>query len=129
MSITPGPDSWIGSALIDADGRTLGTIDEMYRHEESGRPQWVVVKLGRFGRRRSFVPLNDSRRTAAGIVTPHSKSLITSAPAAGLEDRLRDDEVIALYRHYGLPHDALVDAPRSASPGDRVRDYLKQSTP
>ena len=129
MRITASSDSWIGRALIDPDGKRLGTIEELYCNEQTGRAQWVVVRLGRFGRKRSFVPLNEARRTETAIVTPHAKSTIAGAPAAGHEDRLRADEVIALHRHYGLPHDALVEdaPPAPLSPGDRVLDYLKKS--
>ena len=130
MGITAELDAWIGRPLLDDQGRRLGTIEEMYRHAQTGRPQWVVVKLGRIRSRRCFVPLNDARRTFDGIVTPHDLGTIAAAPRADLGDQLVDDQLIALYRHYGLPHDTLVDeaAPEvPPSPRDRVLGYLKDS--
>jgi hypothetical protein len=132
MSITTDEDSWIGRALVGRDGRRLGTIEELYRHRHTGRPQWVVVTVGRFRHRRSFVPLNDARRTAHGIETPHDLKTIARSPGADLDEHLRDDQAIALYRHYGLPHDALVEGPAAGdppTPRDRVLGYLDKSRP
>ena len=126
MSSTTRRDSWIGSALINPDGRRLGTIEDIYRHAQSGRAQWVVVRVGRFGSRRSFVPLADARRTPEGIVTPYSKSQIASAPKVDAEEQLRDEQVIEMYRHYDLPHDELVDTHAAEpTPRDRVIGYLE----
>ena len=122
-------DAWVGSALLDSDGRRLGTIEEMYRHAQTGLPQWVVVRLGRFGSRRSFVPLAAARRTSGGVVTPFPKSLIVAAPQVETDEELSEDDVIALYRHYDLPHDELVgdDPPRPPSARDRIIGYLNDS--
>ena len=123
-----GTDGWVGIALLDSDGRRLGTIEDMYRHPQSGRPQWVVVRLGRFASRRTLVPLAAVRRAAGGVVTPYAKSMIAAAPKVD-PDALRDADAVALCRYYGLPHDdgGGEDAPSPPTPRDRVIDYLAKS--
>lgn len=120
---------WIGSPLLDGDGRRMGTIEELYRHEQTGRPQWVVVKTGRFRSARRFVPLHDATRTPDGVTTPFGRALIAASPQLDADERLRDQDVIELYRHYGLPHDTLADGARPApqSPAQRVIGYLEKS--
>lgn len=129
MGIGANEELWIGSPLLDGDGRRLGTIEELYRHEQTGRPQWVVVRTGRFRSARRFVPLHGAKRTPDGVTTPFARALIAAAPQLRVDERLRDQDVIELYRHYGLPHDTLADGdrPEPQSPAQRVIGYLEKS--
>lgn len=106
-------ESWIGSTLIDPHDNKLGTIDELYFDLETDQPQWMLVKTGLFGTKRSLVPLTDARVTEGGIMTPFDKRQIDDAPRIGPTDDLPDDQVHELYRHYNLVYDAPVDADRT----------------
>ena len=127
MSIsTTDCDAWIGSALLDDLDARLGTIDEIYFDASSGRPQWLVIKSGRFARR-SFVPLTGARRIPGGIMTTYDRRLIAAAPRITDDDDLAEEQAHALYRHYGLAYDALfeTDMPDPPSPRERVLSYLR----
>lgn len=124
--ISPESTSWVGRTLTDSDHRRLGTIEEIYL-DERARPQWMVVRTGRFANKRSFVPLGDAVRSANVIVTPHDKRQIDDAPTIVPDDELLDDQVRALYRYYDLPFDTpIADRPDAApqSAGDRILQYL-----
>lgn len=126
MSIcTTDCELWIGGALVDEGDRRLGTIEEIYFDEPTGRPQWLVVRNGRFSRR-SFVPLTDAKRIPEGIMTPYDRHTIESAPRIAADEDLGEEQAHALYSHYDLAYDALVDTdqPDPPSPRERVLSYL-----
>lgn len=124
--VTTDSDSWIGSALVDLDKCRLGTIEDIYFDAQSGRPQWLLVRNGRFGMRRILVPLAEARRIREGIMTPYDKRRIDRAPRIDPAEDLHDEQTAELYRHYGLRQDELVetDEPDPPSPRERVLSYL-----
>jgi hypothetical protein len=129
MSIsTLDRESWIGSTLTDSENRRLGTIEEIYCDEQTGRPLWMVVKTGVFGTRRSFVPLAGAMPADDAIMTPCVKSQIDGAPKLDPTEDLPEDRVRELYRYYGLPYGAPVDGDTPDAPSDtpaqRVMKYL-----
>lgn len=126
MSIcTTDCDQWIGGALVDESDRRLGTIEEIYFDGQTGRPQWLVVRLGRFARR-AFVPLTGAKRIPEGIMTPYRRHVIVAAPKIAPDENIGEQQTHALYSHYDLAHDALVDTdqPDPPSPRERVLSYL-----
>jgi uncharacterized membrane protein YqjE len=93
---------WEGRPLLDRDGDKLGTIEEIYLVEETGRPEWALVKLGRIGGRTTLVPLAGADPVAEGIRSAYAKSLVGEAPRIDAAGEPSEDEVAALYRHYGI---------------------------
>lgn len=126
MSIcTTDCELWIGSALVDEGDRRLGTIEEIYFDEPTGCPQWLVVRHGRFSKR-SFVPLTDAKRIPDGIMTPYGQHTIGAAPRIATDEDLGEAQAQALYSHYDLAYDVLVDTDRPDAPSarERVLSYL-----
>lgn len=105
-TISTDRGSWTGMTLIDSDDHRLGTIEEIYFDEPTGRPLWMVVRTGLFGTRRNLVPMDDAMPTGDCITTPYDKSQIDGSPRIDLTEELADDRVRALYAHYGMPYDA-----------------------
>jgi hypothetical protein len=54
-------DGWIGRDAYDADGDKVGEITDIYYDDATGRPEWLAVKTGLFGLKRSFVPIHGSQ--------------------------------------------------------------------
>ena len=54
-------DGWIGRDAYDADGDKVGEITDIYYDDATGRPEWVAVKTGLFGMKRTFVPIHGSQ--------------------------------------------------------------------
>ena len=118
-------ESWIGSSLVDVDRHRIGTIEEIYFDDETGRPQWLFVKTARFGNRHSFVPLTDAQRVTEGIMTPYERREIERAPKLAADDDLDGSATAELYVHYGLAPDALVPIERDGpTPSQRVLSWL-----
>jgi uncharacterized membrane protein YqjE len=93
---------WEGRTLLDRDGDKIGTIEEIYLVEETGQPEWALVKLGRLGGRATLVPLAGADPVAEGIRAAYEKSVVTDAPRIDGDGEPSEQEVAAVYRHYGI---------------------------
>lgn len=90
----------IGMKVVGADGDEVGTIDEVFKDDQSGRPSWVRIRTGLFGKKGRLVPLADSRQTERGLVVAFSKQQIKDAPDIDADRHLSAAEVAELNRHY-----------------------------
>jgi len=113
---TDDSESWIGRTLIDTDDDKLGTIEAIYFDEQTGRPQWMAVKTGLLGTKHNFVPIAEAMPTGDAIRTPYEKGLVNDAPKVDPDEDLADDQVLELYRYYGLPYEDPADSGRNAGP-------------
>jgi membrane protein len=106
---------WEGQTLLDRAGKRIGRIEEIYLVEETGRPEWALIKQGRIAGHAKLVPLVGAGAARDGVRAAYEKSVIDDAP------RIEGDEpspevVAAVYRHYGIDPDA------SSPAHDRGRD-------
>jgi membrane protein len=92
---------WEGQPMLDPSGRKIGTIDEIYLVEETGRPEWALVKLGVMGSRATLVPLQGAEDVGDGVRAAYEKSLVDEAPRVAA-DEPSDEQIAAVYRHYGV---------------------------
>ncbi|MGP3985041.1 PRC-barrel domain-containing protein [Streptomyces sp. KR80] len=106
------PRSLIGRKAFDLDGAKIGTVDEVYLDDATGRPEWAAVRTGLFGRD-AFVPLEPSEVVEDALRVPYPRSLIKTAPDFGVGRHLSPEQELQLYHHYGL--DAA--APEPGAPG------------
>jgi hypothetical protein len=104
MTMAPQSVDWEGRTLLDRDGDKIGTIEEIYLVEDTGRPEWALVKLGRLGSRARLVPLAGADPVAEGIRAAYEKSVVTGAPRVDTDEEPSEDEVVAVYRHYGIAY-------------------------
>jgi len=95
---------WKGQKLVSQDGDKIGTIDEVYVDEQTGKPEWLAVSTGLFGSRVSFVPLAEAQRDGDDIRVPYAKDQVKDSPNAEADGALSQDEESRLYRHYGLDY-------------------------
>ena len=95
---------WKGQKLVSQDGDKIGTIDEVYVDEQTGKPEWLAVSTGLFGSRVSFVPLAEAQRDGDDIRVPYAKDQVKDSPNADADGALSQDEESRLYRHYGLDY-------------------------
>ncbi len=103
--MTPPPPSafdWEGQKVLDRDGEKIGTIEEIFLVEETGRPEWALVKIGRLKGHTTLVPLTRANPVDDGIKIPFAKSVVAEAPEVEADDDPSEQQVNALYRHYGI---------------------------
>ncbi len=96
---------WEGRTLVDRSGETIGRIEEIYLVEETGQPEWGLVRLGRLGKSRAtLVPLLGADPFERGIRAAYEKSVVTGAPRVDGGGDPSEQQVDAIYRHYGVAY-------------------------
>jgi hypothetical protein len=107
MAASASALDWEGQTLLDRDGDRIGKIEEIFLVEETGRPEWALVKLGRLKSHTTLVPLTSAQPADDGIKVGFDKDVVDDAPPidAGGEEP-SEQEVWAVYRHYGIDDDA-----------------------
>ena len=93
-----------GHDLGDRDGNGIGTIEEIYLDNDTGAPEWALVKAGMFGTKSTFVPLRDATEEGGSLRVPYDTQQIKDAPKMDADGQLSPEEEQELYRHYGLDY-------------------------
>jgi len=89
--------------MIDAAGDKVGTLEELFRDEDTQEPEWAVVRTGMFGTKLSFVPIQGAEPRGEDVQVRFSKAQIKDAPRIDDSDgQLSQDEEARLYDHYGM---------------------------
>jgi len=91
-----------GLDVVDVDGDKIGTVDEIYVDDDSGGPEFALVKSGLFGMKRRFVPLQGASQEGDELRVAYSKDQFGDAPSLDPDAQLSEAEEAELYRHYGL---------------------------
>jgi hypothetical protein len=93
---------WEGETVLDRDGEKVGKIEEIFLVEETGRPEWALVKMGRIKGHATLVPLTKATPSEKGIAVHVDKDVISEAPEIDTDADPSEQQVNALYRHYGI---------------------------
>jgi membrane protein len=111
-----GGSDWTGEKMLDRAGEPVGTIDEIFLVEETGRPEWALVKRGRIRSKATLVPLKGASPTNDGVRAAYAKDVIEEAPALDDAGDPSDEQVTAIYRHYGIALDDAQAQPPAEQP-------------
>src|SRR5512132_3778643 len=98
---------WRGRVMVDRDSNKIGEVVDIYLDNETGRPEWAVVRTGLFGMRSTFVPLAEAREVGDELQVPHQRLQVKQAPNIDPDGHLSEAEEAELYRHYGLDYDTV----------------------
>ncbi|MGW3075283.1 PRC and DUF2382 domain-containing protein [Kitasatospora sp. NPDC001132] len=112
------PRDLIGHKAVDRNGDKIGTVDEVYLDDATGRPEWAAVRTGIFGRD-AFVPLTTSEFAGDELRVPYDKSLVKESPDFGVGQHLSPAQELQLYRYYGL--DTPMDSRPNGENGNRTK--------
>lgn len=95
-------DGLTGLTAYDQTGEKIGSVEQVYLDDRTGRPEWVTVKTGLFGMKQSFVPLAGARRQQDELHIAATKETVKDAPRVDADQHLEPGEEHELYAHYGL---------------------------
>ena len=95
---------WRGHEVVDRDGDKIGKLEEIYLDEQTGKPEWALVKTGLFGSKSTFVPLAEAAPSGEELKVPYEKARVKDAPKIDAEHDLSQQEEAELYRFYGLDY-------------------------
>ncbi|MFI6092963.1 DUF2382 domain-containing protein [Streptomyces sp. NPDC051218] len=104
-------DGLAGLTAYDRTGEKIGSVEQVYLDDRTGRPEWVTVKTGLFGMKQSFVPLAGARRQQDELHVTATKEAVKDAPRVDADQHLEPGEEQDLYTHYGLTRPSGTPAP------------------
>ncbi|WP_158842998.1 PRC and DUF2382 domain-containing protein [Saccharothrix deserti] len=107
--------------VIDEHGERIGSVKQVWLDDRDGRPMWASVHTGLFGRKESFVPIQDGTLGERTITVPVDKQKVKGAPRIDVSDEhMSASQQDELYEYYGLipanrsgDHDRLPSRERS----------------
>jgi sporulation protein YlmC with PRC-barrel domain len=95
--------SWRGKKMVDQDGDTIGTVEDVFLDRQTGEPAWAGVKTGLFGLKHTVVPIRDAQLTEDDTVrVPLQKDLVKDAPRIDPDGELSPEDERKLWEHYGM---------------------------
>jgi len=95
-------NEWVGADVVDSENKKVGTLSAVYMDRGTGKPEWLAVKTGLFGKRDTFIPIEGAGSDGDALKVPYTKDHIKDAPNVHVEDRdLPAEEEEKLYQYYG----------------------------
>jgi hypothetical protein len=104
MITTTNFGALMGAPVLGPDDEKIGTVGQVFVDPTSGRPNWMTVHTGWFGRSESFVPLDTAEWDHERVHINYGKDFIKDAPRIDTDGALAQDEEDELYRYYGMSH-------------------------
>lgn len=92
----------VGSKLDEVGGGSVGKVEAVLQDAEDGSPTWLVVRIGRFGKR-AAVPFDYAAPGVGHVWTPFDRETIRAAAELDPSGGLSAADEIALAAHFGVP--------------------------
>jgi len=105
---------WSGHRLDDIAGGAVGKVEGAYVDVQTGRPEWLLSRMGRFGHY-CLVPARDAVAGVGRVWTPYTREQIRKAPRIEPKSELTKEKELELLNFYGIGG----EAGRSAELADR----------
>jgi uncharacterized protein (TIGR02271 family) len=99
LTMTTQAEDLLGARVSGADGKVVGTIEQVFRDDVDGTPAWARVRSGKIGR---FVPLGSCQVTADGVTVPFDAQKIMGGPNIDAGQHMSAAQAEELTRYYGL---------------------------
>ena len=93
-----------GSLVLDVQGRTVGTVSQVYVSDATGQAGWVLLETGAADGGR-FAPLGESQVRGGQLILAVTAQMISDAPWPALDssNRLPTAGAETLARYYSRP--------------------------
>jgi uncharacterized protein (TIGR02271 family) len=123
VTMTTQAEDLLGARLIGADGKVVGTVEQVFRDDVDGTPAWAKVRAGKTGR---FVPLGNSQVTRDGLSVPFDSQKIMSGPEIDAERHMSAAQAEELSQYYGLTVPAQTGRQEQQQQGIRQQQGMQQ---
>src|SRR5918997_2567129 len=97
-------EGYNGTAVVDAAGEKIGTIERSYV-DEDGAVQMVSVKLGKLFAKHRLVPVDGLHPQGDTLRIPYTKQLVEEAPDVDADDDVGGDALTRVRLHYDTLRD------------------------
>lgn len=112
---------WKGRDVRDNGGDKIGTVEDLYYDEVTGKPQWLLVKTGLFGTKRTLVPANEVTVRDDDLFVPYTQERVKDAARVDKVEELTKEQERELYSYYNLDYAASAQ-PVRWGPGDEISE-------
>jgi uncharacterized protein (TIGR02271 family) len=116
--MTTQAEELLGAQVSGADGKVVGTVEQVFRDDVDGTPAWARVRSGKTGR---FVPLGSSQVTRDGLSVPFDTQKIMGGPNIDAGQHMSAAQAEELSRYYGLSVPAQPQAQAQTQPQAQQR--------
>lgn len=96
--MTMHAEELLGAQVTGADGKVIGTIEQVFEDDANKVPAWASVRSGKASR---FVPLGDSQASGDSLNVPFDAQTIMAGPKLEVGEHMSADQVDELDRYYG----------------------------
>jgi hypothetical protein len=110
---------WIGFRVDDLNGSRVARVQSVYVDAEDGKPVWVIVKVGRFGKV-TVLPYTDCADGPGRLWIAYPRKVIRGAPAVDPGQPLTREHELELCDHYLIRR----DRGRAAVVGSRAKEAI-----
>jgi hypothetical protein len=97
--------AWTGQKLDEIAGTTVGRVEGVYVDVDSGEPEWILARMGRFGHH-TVVPAREAVGGAGHIWIPYTRDQVRRAPKIDSGSTLSAGQEKQLLSHYGIGTEA-----------------------
>jgi uncharacterized protein (TIGR02271 family) len=116
--MTMQAEELLGAQVTGADGKVVGTVEQVFRDDVDGTPAWARVRSGKTGR---FVPLAGGQVTKNGLSVPFETQKILGGPSIDAGQHMSAAQAEELSRYYGL-----ASIPGQGQPGQQTQQMQQQ---
>jgi hypothetical protein len=93
--------TWIGNAVDDLGGASVGHAHGLFVDADSGAPTWLIVKQGRVKPVLVAAPLHDCAAAAGRVWIAQERDAIRRAPVVDPTRPLLREHELTISAHYG----------------------------
>ncbi len=111
--------AWAGCRLDDMGGGGVGKVDGAFVDAESGRPEWLLSRMGRFGHH-TLVPARDAVAGVGHVWVPYTRDEIRRAPKIDPRSDLERERELEFLTFYGIGGEAGRAAQVTARPAQTI---------
>jgi len=94
-------EGWVGARLDEISGTSVGKVEGAYADAKSGLPEWILIRVGRFGHH-CVVPAREAVAGVGHVWVPWDRNSIRRSPRVEAEGALTAGEELQLCSHYGI---------------------------
>jgi uncharacterized protein (TIGR02271 family) len=90
-----------GAPVYDSTGERIGSVEEVFYDDSTGRPEWIGIGTGFLRTKRVLVPLDGASMRDDGVYVPYDREFVKDAPDID-SDEISGSTERELYSYYRL---------------------------
>ena len=93
---------WIDARVDEVGGSSIGQVHGFFVDAESGKPSWLIAKLGRVRGSLVAIPLGNCAAGGGKVWVAHEREVIRSPPVVDPSRPLLREHELTISAHYGI---------------------------